>query len=377
MNETVGRDEIAPRLREEIDTPALLIDAATLEANIAAMAALCAPHSVRLRPHAKSHKSPIVAAMQEAAGAVGICCAKLGEAEVMAGGGIGDILITTPVTDAAKLRRLVDLARRTGIAVVADDAEGIDRLGEAAHAAQVTIEVVVEVDVGQGRCGVGTGTDAVTMAEHIARHRSLRFGGLQGYQGLLQGLVSYGERRHGVQRALEKLLDAADQVRRAGYDAGALTGGGTGSAAVDLDLGGLTELQPGSYVFMDASYLEIEWDAAKSRPPFRPSLSILAGVVSKPATDRVVLDVGWKAASADAGPPTVKNSEELVFRFAGDEHGIVRRRDGGSLDLRPGDKIELIPSHCDTTVNLYDSYTVLRGDRVEALWPVAARGCSS
>lgn len=179
-----------------------------------------------------------------------------------------------------------------------------------------------------------------------------------------------------MQRALDELQESAEHVRRAGHHVAILSGGGSGSVAIDLELGGLNELQPGSYVFMDASYTRIAWDAAGHQPPFRSALTILTSVVSRPAADRVIVDVGWKTASCDSGPPAVKTPADLVFEFAGDEHGSVQRRDGGVLDLRPGDRLKLVPSHCDTTVNLYDFYTVMRGDQVDALWPIAGRGCS-
>ena len=171
------------------------------------------------------------------------------------------------------------------------------------------------------------------------------------------------------------MQDSAELCRKGGHAVEILTGGGSGSAAIDLALGGLNELQPGSYVFMDASYSKILWDEAGTPPPFRPALSILGSVVSRPTADRAVIDVGWKSASNDSGPPVPKRAE-LSFEFAGDEHGIIRRRDGGTLGARAGERIELIPSHCDTTVNLHSDYTVIRDGRLEAIWPVSARGRS-
>ena len=369
-------DRIVGHLLDAIDTPALLIDLDGLEANIAAMAALCAGKPQRLRPHAKTHKSPIIAAMQRQAGAVGICCAKISEAEALAGGRIDDVLITTPLVGAPKLAHLTALASRVHVTTVVDNIEALAGLAEAAIRAGTTLDVLVEVDVGQNRCGVRSPKAAADLADAIARQRSLRFAGLQGYQGKLQGIISPQERGAAVLRAMQGLQEAAALVRARGHAIEVLTGGGTGSVRFDLDLGILQELQPGSYVFMDASYRKLGWDEQGSPPPFGPALSVLTRVISKPASDRVVVDAGWKAASCDAGPPEVVGWDDLEFDFAGDEHGRLVRVGGGPVALRLGDVVRLVPSHCDTTVNLYSVYTVHRGDRVEAVWPVTAQGCS-
>lgn len=357
-----------------LDTPALVIDAAAFGANLAAMTGLLAGKRQRLRPHAKTHKSALIARRQIAAGAVGICCAKLSEAEVLAAEGIDDILITTPIVDAQKLNRLARLSRKAKVAVVLDDTGAIEPLAHAASLGENTLDVFVEVDVGQHRCGVPPGPAAAALVREIARHRHLNFKGLQGYQGAMQSIVGYDERRAAAALALDRLQQSAELVRKDGY-VPLLTGGGSGSLAIDLELDGLDELQPGSFVFMDASYAKIEWRDG-GPPPFRTALSVLAGVVSRPAADRAIVDVGWKSASCDSGPPVPRRSD-LVFQFAGDEHGSISRRDGGPLDLRPGDKIELVPSHCDTTVNLYSCFAVVRDGRLETSWPVTARGNST
>lgn len=377
MNRQVGRlDAAIGAVLTEIDTPALLVDAAVLEANIAAMATLCSGTARRLRPHAKSHKSAVIARMQLDAGASGICCAKLGEAEALAeGGAVRDIMITTPIVGRLKLERMAALARSVKLAVLLDNDAAIDPLAHAAASADRRIDVLIEVDVGQGRCGVGPGTAAARLADAVARRSDLNFKGLHGYQGKLQMIGSYAERRAAAERALILLQDSADHVRRSGHEIEILTGGGSGSVAIDLELGGLNELQPGSYVFMDASYRQVAWDEAGTPPPFQPALSILGAVVSRPSPDRAIIDIGWKSASSDSGPPIPK-SPELVFDFAGDEHGILRRRDGKALDLPLGATTELIPSHCDTTVNLYSTYSVVRDGRLEAQWPVDGRGRS-
>ena len=371
---TSGLREGAPV--EEIDTPALLLDLDALEANVASMAALLAGRRQRLRPHSKTHKSSTVAGMQRAAGAVGVCCAKLGEAEVLVQGGTADVLITTPLVGHLKLSRLRRLSERAHLTVVADRLAAIDELAQVMTGSTAPLRVVVEVDVGQRRCGVQPGPDAAVLAGHIARHSSLRFAGLQGYQGRLQLIPSVEARSAAVARALEELQATAEYVRRAGHHVETLTGGGSGSLMIDLALDGLDELQPGSYVFMDASYQGIEWDRSGVAPPFRQALHVLTSVISRPAPNRAVVDAGWKAVSCDAGPP-VPADPELSFEFAGDEHGIIKRHDGRPVGLEPADRVMLVPSHCDTTVNLYDDYTAVRAGLLEDIWPVQARGQTS
>jgi D-serine deaminase-like pyridoxal phosphate-dependent protein len=358
--------------REEIDTPALLIDLDVLERNLARMADLVRSSGIQLRPHVKSHKSPLIARRQMELGAAGVCCAKIGEAEVMVAGGIPDVLVTTEVATAPKIRRLVSLAARATVAVVTDSAPNVQQLSEAAAAAKVMLNVLVEVNVGQNRCGVDPGPAAADLADRIARVPGLRFRGLQGYHGALQQVVDLQQRTAEIRKALDLLLETADLVRRRGHNIEVLTGGGTGSSATDIALHGLTELQPGSYVFMDSTYRRIRWDGAGAAAPFGNALTVLTSVVSCVSRDRVVVDAGWKSASSDSGTPVVKGMDGVDFTFAGDEHGKLVLPDG--MNISSGDKLEIVPSHCDTTVNLYDQYVCVRGDKVEAIWPVAARG---
>lgn len=357
----------------DLPTPALLIDAALLEGNLAAMQECTGAGTAAYRPHTKSHKSPLIAKMQIAHGARGVCCSKLGEAEVMVAGGVDDIHITTPVVGRDKAQRLAQLAAKGRVSVVVDNAGNAAELAAAAAALGTIIEVLIEMDVGQGRCGVAGPEQALALAEAVSREKSLRLKGMQGYQGKLQSVVVYGARRDAVRSSLDKLLHGAQALEDRGFQVEVLTGGGTGSLISDLEFGGLNELQPGSYVFMDSTYRRIGWDAKAARSPFANSLSVLAGVVSRPLADRAVLDVGWKAASSDSGPPVLKESG-LAIEFAGDEHSLLAGAVAAALKV--GSKVELIPSHCDTTVNLHDRYHVVRHGVVEAVWPVAARGRS-
>ncbi|MBM3487013.1 MAG: DSD1 family PLP-dependent enzyme [Alphaproteobacteria bacterium] len=357
---------------DDLDTPVLLIEADAFERNMARMGEIAASAGIACRPHAKAHKSPLVAGMQKKTGAVGICCAKLGEAEVMVAAGIDDILITTEVVGRGKLLRLMALAQSARIGVVVDNEENIDELARAAQTAGVRLDVLVEVDVGQRRCGVAPGAAAAVLAERIRDSRWLRFRGLQGYQGAIQMTADYATRRQQVKDALDKLLETAEHVRKAGHAIEVLTGGGTGSVAIDIALGGLTELQPGSYLFMDAKYAAIEWEN-RAHVPFENALFVLGTVISRPAYDRAIVDVGLKAASSDGGPPMPVGLPGASFAFAGDEHGQLSF-DGKPCPLALGAKIRLIPSHCDTTVNLYDHFIVGRGEHVEDVWEIAARG---
>ncbi len=357
---------------EDLDTPVLLIDGDALKRNIGRIRDLAAEAGIAYRPHSKSHKSPILAQMQLDAGAQGICCAKLGEAEVMAAAGIPDILITSQVIGHSKLRRLLDIAQQSRISVVADDADNISDLGAAARTAGIRLDVLVEIDVGQGRCGVPPGAEAARLARLIGDTGWLRFKGLQGYQGLIQMTASIAERDAATRAALDKLAATADEVRAAGIEIEVLTGGGTGTSVIDVALAGLNELQPGSYIFMDSRYAAIEWTDGQATP-FENALTVLGTVISRPAADRCIVDVGYKAASSDGGSPLPLGLDGAIFSFAGDEHGQLRFTDGASPpDI--GDKVSFVPSHCDTTVNLYDQYVVTSGDRVEAVWEISARG---
>ncbi len=358
---------------QDLDTPVLLVDADAFERNVARMAKLCADAGVACRPHAKAHKSPQVARVQMDAGAVGMCCAKLGEAEVLAAAGIEDLHITTPVVGASKIMRLIEAARQSHVSVVADDVDNISDLAAGAQTAGLRLDVLVEVDVGQGRCGVPPGPRAAELARLIDGHPWLRFRGLQAYQGLIQMRGDVVERRAAAAEALEKAQLSARLVREAGLAVKVLTGGGTGTSAIDAAAGGLTELQPGSYIFMDTNYSAIEWEDAP-RPPFENALTVLAGVLSRPASDRVILDSGMKAISGDGGVPRAVGHADAEFRFAGDEHGQLTFP--GEAPLNVGDKVILLPSHCDTTVNLHDRFIVTRGGEVEDVWDIAARGRS-
>lgn len=355
----------------EVDTPALLLDLDAFERNLERMDASLEGSAVSLRPHAKSHKCPHIALAQIQRGAVGVCCQKVSEAQAMVEGGVEDVLIANEVVGAPKIARLAALARRARVAVCADDAGNAAALDEAARAAGVRLDVLVEVDVGANRCGVAPGEPAVHLARAIAACRNLRFAGLQAYHGAAQHLRRVEERRAAIEQACARVRATREALERAGLACERVTGAGTGTYLFEAASGVYDEIQPGSYIFMDADYARNEW-AGGGFPRFEHSLFVWTTVMSCPAPDRAVVDAGLKASSVDSGLPRVADREGVEYVKASDEHGVLRLREGARLAL--GEKLKLVPGHCDPTVNLYDHYVCVRRGRVEALWPITARG---
>ena len=352
---------------EEVDTPALVVELDAFERNVATMAAAVKPSGLRLRPHAKTHKCSEIARRQVAAGAVGVCCQKVSEAEAMVEGGIEDVLISNEVVGAQKIERLAALSQRARLGVCVDDPENL----KAIAASGAKLDVYVEVDVGMGRCGVPPGASAVALAEEAARHRSLRFGGLQAYQGRAQHLRSMEERRAAIAQAARHVTTTEELLNKAGLECARVTGAGSGTFMLEVETRLWNELQPGSYIFMDADYAKNEW--AAPLPRFEHALFVLSTVMSRPTAARVMLDAGLKASSVDSGMPTLWQREGWTYAAASDEHGRVELG-AGAVAPRLGEKVLLVPGHCDPTVNLYDWYVCVRGGRVEALWPIDARG---
>ncbi len=363
-----------PGMREdEIDTPALVIDLDAFEYNLDRMAALLAPTGVKLRAHAKTHKSPVIARLQMARGAVGQCVQKTSEAEILAWGGIPDILVSNEVVGRAKLARLAALSRITKIAVCVDDASQVAAIEAVAADAGTRISVLVEIDVGAARCGVPAGPEAVALAKQIAASRHLIFGGLQAYQGSAQHKRSVAERRTLIGTAVDASRRTVEQLRQQGLDCPIVGGAGTGTFQIESMSGVYTEMQAGSYVFMDADYARNLDESGAPVSTFRHSLFVLATVMSAPRRGLAVLDAGHKAVAVDSGLPTLWQRPDIRYVSASDEHGKL---DVGSEAEMPklGEKLRLVPGHCDPTVDKYDWYVGVRGGRVECLWPVAARG---
>jgi len=362
----------------EIDTPALVIDLDAMERNMALMAERVKSLGVRIRPHAKTHKSAIIAAKQVALGAVGICCQKVGEAEALAAGGVRDILVSNEVVGARKLARLAALARQVRIAVCVDRFEQIALLNEAARKAGSQIGVLVEIDVGGRRCGVAAGPEAARFAAEIARHDHLRFGGLQAYHGTAQHLRTPAERKAAIAAAQKATADTVAHLKAAGFTCDTIGGAGTGTFLIEGASGIWNELQAGSYIFMDADYAKNVSDEGGNWPKFDHALFVLATVMSATSNEQVVVDAGHKALSNDSGFPAVWQRPGLAYHRPSDEHGVVTVAAGAAMPAW-GEKMLLVPGHCDPTVNLYDWYVGVRDfgtprARVETLWPVDARG---
>ena len=357
----------------DIDTPALVIDLDAMERNLARMAEFARTHGMRLRPHAKMHKSAIISRLQMDAGAVGVCVQKLSEAEALADGGVGDIFISNEVIAPAKLERVAMLAKRIKLAIAFDSTLGIDRLADALRRAGSSLDVFVEVDVGQGRCGVAP-TAAGALAQQVVSH-GLRFAGLQAYHGKAQHIRSAAEREAAIRHAVTAARTAQAAVTGAGIACPLVTGAGTGSFVFEAASGVYGELQAGSYLFMDRDYRENE--SAPGAPTFENALFVKSQVLSR-GQSHAVVDAGHKSHAIDSGLPRVW-CRDLEFSNGGDEHGVLRPR-GDALPAL-GDTVWLVPGHCDPTVNLHDHYVVVRGGLdtgvVSAVWPVDARGCLS
>ena len=362
----------------EIETPALIVDLDVMEKNLALMAKRLEGTGVRLRAHAKTHKSPWLASKQVALGAVGVCCQKVSEAEVMVEGGIENVLVSSEVTAVSKLRRLAALARHANLMVVVDHPQGVAMLAEAVTAAGVEIGVLVDVDVGQGRCGVAPGVPAAELARRVEAARGLELKGIQAYQGKAQHVDGFVERREVYADAVARMRETVDAFEAAGLPLEVRSGGGTGSWRWDAESGVLNELQAGSYLFMDSHYRSIGGEDSDIYDDFQPSLFVLTTVVSAPGPGHVVMDAGHKALSSDSGLAPCLELEGAVHARASDEHGVLEL---SPASRRPeiGETLLFQPSHCDPTINLYDVYHGVRGGMeegvLEAVIPVAARGC--
>ena len=353
----------------DIDTPALVVDLDAYEHNLDLLAASLAGTAVRLRGHAKTHKCPTVALHQIARGAVGSCCQKVSEAEAMVAGGVRNVLVSNEVVGRRKIERLIGLARQAEIMVCVDDPGNVDDLDAAARAAGVRLPVLVEIDVGNLRCGVAPGEPAVALARHVAAQRGLRFAGLQAYYGRAQHINEVDKRREAIEAGIADVRRTVGLLERAGLPCEIVSGAGTGSYRWEAASGVYNEVQAGSYCFMDVEYGLVEGFPRE----FKQSLFVLATVMSRAAPERAVLDAGLKALSVDKGMPRVHGLADVEFLRASDEHGVLRVGSGAQA-LRLGDRVWLIPGHCDPTINLYDWYVAVRGGRVEALWPITARG---
>jgi D-serine deaminase-like pyridoxal phosphate-dependent protein len=360
-------------LLDEVDTPALLVDLDAFERNLGKMARGIESHGVRLRPHAKTHKCAVIAERQMALGAVGVCCQKVSEAEALVQAGVPDVLISNEVVGRSKLDRLAALSRQARVAVCVDDAGNVRALNAAAARFDATLEVMVELNVGANRCGVATSEAVLELARQLKSAAHLRFAGLQAYQGRAQHMRAYEERRAAIDAATEQVRQTLALLESHDIHCQVVAGAGTGTWEFEAASGVYNELQAGSYIFMDADYaknLNADGDLVDE---FEHSLFVYATVMSAPEPHRVVVDAGLKSMAFDSGMPGVAGSETIRYAGPSDEHGNLDLS-ASNERLALGDKLRLIPGHCDPTVNLYDWFVGVRAGRVEALWPIVARG---
>jgi D-serine deaminase-like pyridoxal phosphate-dependent protein len=363
--------------RDELPTPALLLDLDRFERNLARMADHVRRHGKALRPHAKTHRCPEIARRQVAAGARGVACAKLGEAEVMAAAGVPGLLITTEIVAPPAIARLLRLVTEApDTMIVVDNPANVADLARAAERAAVVLNVLVDVDVGGRRTGVAGGPPALELARQVAGHRALRLRGLQGYAGQCAHVVGWKARREASPAALAPLIETRQRLEAAGLAVEIVAGGSTGTYDIDVELDGFTELQAGSYCVMDLDYRRIGGRGGDLFTDFEMALTVATTVVSVPTADRAIVDAGLKAFSTDKpfAPEPVEHGG-IAYGFAGDEHGRLTVTDPARRP-RLGERIEFFPPHCDPTMNLYDRIHLVRGRDVVGVWSIAARGRS-
>jgi D-serine deaminase-like pyridoxal phosphate-dependent protein len=355
---------------DQIDTPALVLNLDAFERNMKRLQDAFAGTGVRVRPHAKSHKCPDIALRQIKNGAVGICCQKVSEAAVFVDAGVQDVLITNQVVGAKKVSHALDLAERARIGVLVDHEEQIRALALASESRKVTMDVYIEVDVGMGRCGVSSIDQTVALAEQIDRAPYLNFMGLQCYHGSAQHYRLPQERKDAIAATCATAIATKAAIEKHGIKVERITGAGTGSVMLERDSKVFNEVQAGSYIFMDRDYAANQRDGHDL--PFEHALFIKTAVLSHPTKDRAVVDAGLKASSVDSGMPEVWQPQDAKYLKASDEHGALELTPDSTVKL--GDAVMLIPGHCDPTVNLYDEVICIRGNKVEAVWPISARG---
>jgi 3-hydroxy-D-aspartate aldolase len=373
----VGYDVPAlPGMNEaDIQTPCLVLDLDALERNIEKMGNFAKAHGMRHRVHGKMHKSVDVAKLQEKlGGAVGVCCQKVSEAEVFARGGIKDVLVSNQVRDPVKLDRLARLPKLgSDIIVCVDDVDNVADLSAAAQEHGTELGVLIEIDCGAGRCGVTTTEAVVEIAKAVQKAPGLTFKGIQAYQGAMQHIDSYSDRKAKLDVAIAMVKDAVSRLEAEGIKCELVSGGGTGSYYFESDSGVYNELQCGSYAFMDADYGRIlDKDGNRiDQGEWENAFFILTQVMSHAKADKAICDAGLKAQSVDSGLPVIYGRDDVKYIKCSDEHGVIEDPNGV---LKVGEKLRLVPGHCDPTANVHDWYVGVRRGKVETLWPVSARG---
>ncbi len=363
----------------ELDTPALCVDLDLLEANIAKMQSTLASNGIASRPHAKTHKTPIIARMQLDSGSVGICSAKISEAQALFQHGIEEILLTTTNVTPTKIQRAMDLRQANASFIQATDSAANARLlSEAAGAMGIEADVVVDVDPGGHRTGVTPGQPALELAQLVDQLPNLTLKGLLCYDGGSQHVKGFAQRREQTLQRLAAATETYDLFNRSGLNNEIFSGGGTGTYNIDHETRGLTDVQVGSYVFMDAQYIDIGGESDEQvYDDFAASLTILTTVLNDQYEGRCTTDAGAKSCTINRPWPRVKGEKGMSYTSGSDEFGTLRYEEEASRSYQVGDKLELIVSHCDPVVNLYDHMYAIRQDRVEAVWPIAGRGMSA
>ena len=358
---------------DRIDTPALLLDLDAFDSNLERLDRALEGANVSVRPHAKSHKCPEIARIQVSRGAVGICCQKLSEAEVMAQHGITDILICNQIVTRHKIERLCQLSLDIKVSVLVDDEANIELLDEISREHQCTLDVLVELNVGSNRCGVNSPESALTLAKRITDSTNLRFTGLHAYQGAAQHSRTFNERKSSIDHAALIAKKTQELLQKNSIPCNYITGAGTGTFELEAASNIYTEIQPGSYIFMDADYQKNLNQLGNPINEFKNSLFVLASVISHTTPGRPIVDAGLKSLAVDSGMPRVFE-DSATYISASDEHGVLTTKVSESFPI--GSKVRLIPGHCDPTVNLYDWIVCVRNDQVTNIWPVSARGAS-
>ena len=350
----------------ELPTPALVVDIEIMTRNMETMANYLTKVKTQLRPHAKTHKTPAIGHMQMRAGAVGLCCATVGEAEVLVYAGIPEVMIANEIVDPVSLRRAVNLARQARVLMIVDDCENVKNLAAVARQYGAVVDVLVDLDVGQGRCCCRSLEKLERVAREVVNQKGLRLRGVFGYEGHLQFLPDREERSRKGREATGLLVRAAKELAGLGLNMEIVSGAGTGTYDIAAEFAEMTEIQAGSYIFMDGTYQKLGL-------PFQQSLTVMATVVSRPTDALAVFDVGIKAISPERFHPSLQGVAQgcAEVKSLSEEHAVANL--AGGFDPKPGERYHFVPSHCCSTVNLYDSMFVSRNGIVEAVWPIAAR----
>ncbi|SVA64630.1 uncharacterized protein METZ01_LOCUS117484 [marine metagenome] len=355
---------------EDLDTPAIIVDLDIAESNIKAMADFAKENGVSMRPHMKTGKSPFWARKLMDAGAIGVCAAKVGEAEILADGGIPEILIPNQVVGSTKIRRLFGVSAQSNVTVAVDSHENVAELSEAAQAFDIELGVILEIETGMNRAGVEPGEVATTLAKAVDVAQGLRFDGVMGYEGGTVWTEGFEKRKADTLKTIDKLLAAADDIEFNGLEVKIISAGGTGSYDITGKVDRVTELQCGSYLFMDAKYMEVFGDHPH---PFGTALTVLGTVTSRPVPGRAIADPGMKAVATDVDKPKVVGIKGLTVRSMSEEH-CVMTTEGEAENLKIGDKISLLPMHSDTTIAQHDYYYCVRNGVLETIVELTGRG---